>query len=164
MRPGITKAPYLRVFRINGALYGMGRLGRLLRSTDPLSAFETGPNPFRAGSYANRVRHVSLLQRAGLMHVFFSAIGDAPERILMSTMSISGDWNSWTASPPVDVLQPAAPYECPTMPNAPSEAGDVKGPVRQMHDPAIFEENGRVFLFYSFCGEQGIAAAQLTFR
>jgi hypothetical protein len=163
MHPGITKAPYLRVFRSNGALYGMGRLGRLLRSTDPLSAFETGPNPFRAGPYANRVRHVALFQRAGLMHVFFSAIGDAPERILMSTMSISGDWNTWTASPPVDVLQPAAPYECATLPNAPSEAGDVKGPVRQMHDPAIFEEGGRTFLFYSFCGEQGIAAAELTF-
>ena len=26
---------------------------------------------------------------------------------------------------------------------------------------AVFEEDGRTFLFYSFCGEQGIAAAEL---
>ncbi len=164
IRPEITQASYLRVFRLEGALYGMGRLGRLLRSSDPLSGFDLGHNPFRGGPYANRVRHVALLRRGDLMYVFFSAIGDAPERILMSTMRVSGDWASWTASAPVEVLQPAAPYECATLPNAPSEGGDVKGPVRQMHDPAIFEENGRTFLFYSFCGEQGIAAAEVTFR
>ncbi|MDO8678741.1 MAG: hypothetical protein Q7R30_09290 [Acidobacteriota bacterium] len=140
----------------------MGRLGQLWRSTDPLSAFEPGPNPFRGGAYANRVRHVALVQRGSLMYVFFTAIGDAPERILMSTISLSGDWSRWTLSAPVEVLQPEAPYECLTLPNAPSAAGDVKVPVRQLRDPAIFEENGRTLLFYSFCGEQGIAAAELT--
>jgi hypothetical protein len=49
------------------------------------------------------------------------------------------------------------------LPNAPSAAGDVKGPVQQMRDPAVFEEGGRGFLFYSICGEQGIAGAELTF-
>jgi hypothetical protein len=38
----------------------------------------------------------------------------------------------------------------------------VETPVRQIRDPAIFEENGRTFLFYSTCGEQGIAAAEIT--
>ena len=38
----------------------------------------------------------------------------------------------------------------------------MKGPVQQLRDPGIFEENGRSYLFYSFCGEQGIAAAELT--
>ena len=162
-QPSITRASYLRVFRLNGARYGMGRLGQLLRSTEPLAAFEPGANPFRDSGYAGRIRHVAVLQRAGLLYVFFTAIGDAPERILMSTIQLSGDWETWTASPAVEVLQPAASYECATLPITPSEAGDVKGPVRQLRDPAIFEENGRVFLFYSFCGEQGIAAAELTF-
>ena len=39
----------------------------------------------------------------------------------------------------------------------------MKGPVRQLRDPGLFEEDGRTYLFYSFCGEQGIAAAELTF-
>jgi hypothetical protein len=164
IHPAITRTSYLRTFRFNGVSYGMSRLGRLARATDPLERFELGPNPFRGGPYADRVRHVATHRRGDVLHVFFSGIGDAPERILMSTIRLSGDWTGWTASAPVEVLQPEAPYECATLPNAPSAAGDVKGPVRQLHDPAIFEENGRVFLFYSFCGEQGIAAAELSFQ
>ena len=163
-QPSITRTSYLRVWRRDGALFGMGRLGQLWRSTDPLSAFEPGPNPFRGGAYANRVRHVALVQRGSLIHVFFTAIGDAPERILMSTVSLSGDWSTWTASTPVEVLQPETAFECATLPKVPSVAGDIKAPARQLRDPAIFEENGRTFLFYSFCGEHGIAAAELTFQ
>ena len=35
---------------------------------------------------------------------------------------------------------------------------------RQLRDPAIFEENGKTYLFYSICGEQGIAAARIDFE
>jgi hypothetical protein len=34
----------------------------------------------------------------------------------------------------------------------------------QLRDPGIFEDNGRVYLFYSICGEQGLAAAEITFK
>jgi hypothetical protein len=54
------------------------------------------------------------------------------------------------------------PYECAAWPLAASESGDVKGPVRQLRDPAITEDEGRIVLFYSVCGEQGIAAAEIT--
>ena len=161
VRPALTRTSYLRVFPHDGMLYGMARLGLLLRSRDPMGVFESGANPFRAGAYAGRVRHVALLQRGQTMYVFFTGIGDAPERILMSAMSLGADWSSWTTTPPIEVLQPEAAYECPDLPNAASEAGDVKGPVRQLRDPGVFEEGGRSFLFYSFCGEQGIAGAEL---
>jgi len=142
----------------------MSRLGLLLRSKDPFGSFDVGANPFRGGPYANRVRHVAVLRRDRTLYVFFTGIGDAPERVMMSTIDLTADWNDWKASPPVELLRPEAPYECPTLPDAPSEAGDVKGPVRQLRDPGIFEENGRTYLFYSVCGEQGLAAATLTFR
>ena len=163
-RPAITQTSYLRVFPHAGSLYGMSRLGLLLRSTDPLGRFETGPNPFRGGPFGNRVRHVAVMRRGGLLLVFFTAIGDAPERIMMASIDTSGDWTTWKTSDAVEILKPEAPYECPSLPNLPSEAGDVKGPVQQIRDPFVFEENGRSLLFYSFCGEQGIAAATLDFK
>ena len=163
-RPAITKISYLRVFRLDGARYGMARSGRLARAKDPLDSFELGPNPFRGGTYANRIRHVAVLQRGRRLHVFFTAIADAPERILMSTIETTGDWDTWVASPAVEVMAPEAAFECASMPVAPSEAGDIKGPARQLRDPAIVEDAGRVFLFYSYCGEQGIAAAELTIQ
>ena len=161
IRTPITKESYLRVFREQGMFYGLARLGILSRSSDPLRAFELGPNPFRDGRYAGRVRHVALLRRANTLNVFFSGIGDAPEHIMLSTIDLQGDWRMWKASAPVDVLQPEAAYECPNLPNAPSQAGEIEGRAKQMRDPAVFEDNGRTFFFYTICGEQGIAGAEL---
>jgi hypothetical protein len=164
VRPPLTKQSYLRVFRHDGYFYGLSRLGQLARSRDPVASFDIGANPFRGTSYANRVRHVGLLVRGRRLHVFFTAIGDAPERIFMSTIDLTSDWTAWSASPPVEILQPETPYECGDMPLAPSEGGDVEGKVRQMRDPFVFEEHGQAFLFYSICGEQGIAAATIDLR
>jgi hypothetical protein len=162
--PAITRVSYLRVFPHDGAYYGMARLGVFLRATDPLAAFEVGPNPFRDSPYANRVRHVAVLKKGSTLYAFFTAIGDAPERIMLSTIELAGDWTTWTASPAMEILRPEASYECPSLPVAPSAGGDVKEPVNQLRDPGLFEENGRTYLFYAFCGEQGIAAAELSFQ
>jgi hypothetical protein len=163
VQPALTRASYLRVFPHDGALYGVARLGQLLRSQEALAPFETGPNPFREGPYAGRVRHVALVRRGTTLFVFFTAIGDAPERVMLSTIALDADWREWRASEPVEVLRPETSYECAHLPLAPSAAGDVKGPVRQLRDPAVFVDGTRTLLFYSICGEQGIAAAELTF-
>ena len=162
--PAITRQSYLRVFSYGGYFYGMARLGQLLRSKDLLASFEPGPNPFRDGPFANRVRHVAITVRAEKLYIFFSAIGDAPERILMTTMDLDGDWSHWKVSDPVEVLAPEKAYECAGLPNVASVAGDIKGPAKQLRDPAVFEENGKMYLFYSICGEQGIAAAEIQIR
>jgi len=164
LKPAITKVSYLRVFPLDAYLYGMARLGKLLRSKDPLASFEIGPNPFAAGPYAGRVRHVAALRRGRTLFVFFTGIGDAPERVMLSTIELTDNWQTWKASAPVELLRPEAPYECPGLPNVPSAAGEIEGPARQLRDPAIFEEAGKTYLFYSICGEQGLAAAELTFR
>jgi hypothetical protein len=160
--PAITRAPYIRVVQHGDSYLGVSRLGRLSRAKDPLATFELGPNPFRDGSYAGRIRHVALVMRANRLFVFFTAIGDTPERVMLSTIDLAGDWSTWRASAPIDVLQPERGYECTFHPNAPSESGDIAVPVRQIRDPFVFEEAGRSYLFYSICGEQGIAAAEIT--
>ena len=164
LQPAITRVSYLRVFPLDGYLYGMARLGQLLRSKDPFASFVVGPNPFDGGPYADRVRHVATVLRGHTLFVFFTGIGDAPERILLSTIDLAGDWHGWKASAPAELLRPEAPYECPDLPLVPSAAGEIEGRARQLRDPGIFEEAGKTFLFYSICGEQGLAAAELTFR
>jgi hypothetical protein len=140
----------------------MARLGVLAKASDPFLSFELGPNPFDQGPYANRVRHVAVLLRSSTLYVFFSAIGDAPEKILLSTIALDGDWRSWKASPAVEVLAPRERYECPDLPVIPSKAGESEGPEHALRDPAFFEEGGKVTLFYSVCGEQGIGGADVT--
>jgi hypothetical protein len=162
VRPAITKQSYLRVFRHDGWVYGMTRLGRLARAKDAAASFELGPNPFRDGDHDNRVRHVGLWQRGTRLAVFFTAIGDAPERVLLSTIDLAGDWTTWRAQAATEILRPETEYECVHLPVAPSAPGDVAVPVRQVRDPFVFEEAGRLVLFYTTCGEQGIAAADLA--
>lgn len=162
MHAPITKVSYLRVFGHDGKFYGMARLGRLARSSDPRASFDLGPNPFRDATYANRIRHVALMKRGNRLHVFFTAIGDAPERVLTSTIDLAGDWTTWRATTPEPVLRPETSYECADLPDAPSEGGDVEVRVKQIRDPFVFEENGKAILFYSICGEQGIAAAEMS--
>ena len=41
--------------------------------------------------------------------------------------------------------------------------GASKNPVRELRDPAIFEDNGKTYLLYSVSGELGIAIAELKF-
>jgi hypothetical protein len=161
--PAISRQSYLRVFRHGANVYAMARLGQILRASDPLGAFELGGSPFRETAYNNRVRHVALLPEGDQLHIFFSAIGDAPERILYTTMGLAGDWREWRIGQVSEVLTPEASYECPGLPNEPSEVGEIDHPARQLRDPALFREDGKTYLFYTFCGEQGVAGAELTF-
>jgi hypothetical protein len=163
MKPGITlKTSYLRIFDWSGTHFGMARLGVLARGADLENPFEPGPNPFDGTDYAKRVRHVALTVRGNLLYVFFSGIGDAPERILLSTIALGSDWTSWKASRPVEVLAPRERYECADLPVVSSHAGESEGPERALRDPALFLEGGKATLFYSVCGEQGIGAADVT--
>jgi hypothetical protein len=162
-RPAITRQSYLRVFQHQGMFYGMARLGQMLRAEDPLASFELGESPFRGTPYNGRVRHVALLMERDTLHVFFSAIGDAPESILHTTIALDGDWRSWRIGGVSEVLTPQAPYECLHLPNEKSQVGEIDRPARQLRDPAVFREDGRTYLFYTFCGEQGIAGAEVAF-
>ena len=162
-QPAITRDSYIRVFERGGMFYDMARLCMLLRAKDPLASFEVGPNAFRDTAYgSNRVRHVALVPRGDRLHVFFTAIGDAPERMLLSTIDLTKEWTDSRASPPIDVMHPERDYECADLPIAKSAVGDIFEPARQIRDPHVLEDGGRTYLFYVTCGEQGVAGAEIT--
>lgn len=159
---GTVLAPfYLRVFRHGGWYYGLAkdvnRSGILCRSRDGVTPFERGPE------IIPRMRHCALLPKGDTLWVFFSRMGDAPERILATQFDLTRDWTAWDAvAPPyLPVLAPELPYEgidFPLQPSSPGAAVDV----RQLRDPYVYEEDGRLYLFYTVAGETGIAAAELS--
>ena len=159
--PAITKISYLRVFEYEDAFYSVARLGRAGRSKDPFGRFQLGQDLFRDTPYAGRVRHTALLRHGDILYIFFTAIGDAPEHILVATVDLKRPWTEWRAVDPKDVLASETKYECSDLPPTPSHAGDIDVPVHQLRDPAIFEEGGRTYLLYSTCGEQGLALAEV---
>jgi hypothetical protein len=97
------------------------------------------------------------------LFVFWTEVGDAPEKILMSTIDLSSDWTRWSETPSVEVLRPERPWEGADAPVVPSLRSTAYGHLNQLRDPAIFEENGRTYLLYAVAGESGIAIAEVKF-
>ena len=149
---------YFRVIEHAGFLYAMSMPGYLYRSRDGLSDFEAGPQFFTAD-----MRHSALLIRDDRLYVFFTQRGDAPERILLSTIELTDDWREWTATDPVEVLRPKLDYEGANLPIEPSRGGYIDVRVHQLRDPAIYQEDDNTYLLYSVAGESGIAVSEISF-
>ena len=154
--PEVLGPQYFRVFRRDGLWYALVMPGVIFRSRDGLGGFEEGPMLFTP-----EMRHSALRLRGDTLQVFYSDVGDCPERILLATIDMRGDWRGWRASAPTIVLEPERDYEGGDIAPAPSVRGPANEPVCQLRDPAIYEEDGRTYLLYSVAGERGIALAEV---
>jgi hypothetical protein len=154
--------PYLRVFEVEGRSYALAkennRAGVILRSRDGVSPFERGPEVLP------RMRHAAVLARGGVLWILFSRLGDAPESLLFAPLRLAGDWRDWRPGEPVEALRPERSWEGGGEPLEPSRPGRAWTARRELRDPALYEEDGRIYLLYAAAGEQGIALAELRPR
>jgi len=155
-QPQILGPNYMRAFAHDGDTYVLAMPGQLYRSADGLADFEKGPLLF-----SRNMRHSALLKRGDELLVFWTQVGDAPERILASHIDLRGDWHSWRDDESIEVLRPEYSWEGADAPLEPSVRSVAYGRVNQLRDPAIFEEDGRIYLLYAVAGESGIAIAEL---
>lgn len=149
---------YFRVFRHKDWYYAIAKGdtgGLLLRSKDGVSPFE------QVSQILPRMRHAAVKVDGDALYIFYSRIGDAPERILMSVLSMQGDPGTWTPSPPYEVLEPKEKWEGMDLPVQKSRSGAGYQPLHELRDPAYFQEDGQDYLLYSVAGETGIAIAKM---
>jgi hypothetical protein len=157
-RPEILGPSYMRVFPHDGMTYALAMPGIISRSVDGLGGFSNGPTLFNPN-----MRHSALLKRDGGLYVFWTEVGSAPETILVSRIDLAGDWMGWRDGPPAEVLRPEFAWEGAEAPLIPSVRSTAYGVVNQLRDPAIYEEDGVVYLLYAVGGEAGIALARVDF-
>ena len=155
-RPEILGNSYFRVFRRRGWHYALVMPGELRRSRDGLTGFESGPVLFRP-----EMRHAAVRCAGDALDVFWSRVGDAPERILHSRIRLDGDWTRWREEEARVVLEPELPWEGAGLDVEPSVRGEINRRVRQLRDPCVYEEDGRVYLLYCGGGESGIGIAEV---
>lgn len=148
--------PYFRAFEHDGMTYALTMPGIMYRSEDGRTDFEQGPMLFSLNQ-----RHTAVLKREDTLFIFWTRVGDAPERIYMSRVDISRDWSDWIVSETQEILRPERAWEGADLPVEPSFRSAINVPVNQLRDPAIFEEKGRVYLLYAVKGEAGIGIAEL---
>jgi hypothetical protein len=155
--PQLLGPPYFRVFQYDGWHYALAMPGAFLRSRDGLSDFEAGPSLFQP-----TMRHCAVRVVGHTLHVFWTRVGDAPERILLSHVDLRGDWLGWRSSHPASVLAPELDWEGADQPLLPSVLGEVNEPVNQLRDPCLYQEDDRLYLLYSGAGESCIGVAEIT--
>jgi hypothetical protein len=160
MRAPELGPPYFQVFEQRGAWYALAWGGELLRSPDGVAPFESaGGAP---AGMAPGIRHVGLWRRGpARMTVLYTRIGDAPERIMAADLDLTGDWRDWRATRAVELLRPERDWEGARLPVCPSLRGAIDEPANELRDPAVLEDEGRVWMFYAVAGEAGIALAEL---
>jgi hypothetical protein len=157
VRPELLGPSYWRVFSHDSYTYALAMPGQIYRSRNPLSGFETGPLLFNPD-----MRHAALLKKDDILYVFWTQVGHMPERILLSTIDLSGDWRSWQETEATEILRPERDWEGADAPLEPSVRSTAYGHVNQLRDPAIYIEDHNVYLLYAVAGESGIAIAKLN--
>ena len=158
---------YFRVWQHRGARWALGK-ARLYRSAEGWTGFEPGEHVYGPEgldveqSLPGAIRHTAVLEHGGRILVFFTRLGDRPERLLCARLEdAAADWRRWRLGPEVEVLRPEEPWEGADLPLDPGRPGIVRDRQHAVRDPAVFQEDGRCYLLYSIAGERGIAIAEL---
>lgn len=186
IRPVMLGRFYFRVFPYGGELYAIANFGRLYKARDPRQPWtppehhdygrylwHEGRNPFREALQADGIediypRHNAVRLVGDTLHVFYTRIGDTPERILLSKIDLAandGDWMHWEPTyPPYEVLRAEEPWEGGDIEAAASERGRIYGGVNELRDPCLFQDaDGQWYLFYSGQGESALGLASIRY-
>ena len=156
-RREILSKSYLRAFSHNGQTFALVMPGQIYRFNEGEISLEGGPLLFN-----QNMRHAAVLKRGESLLVFWSQVGDVPERILLSTIDLSVDWKKWQESDPMEVLRPERDWEGADAPLEPSVRSVAYGHVNQLRDPAIYTEGDQTYLLYSVAGESGIGITEVN--
>jgi hypothetical protein len=150
---------YFRVWQWKDKWYALAKnnnegWGELYQSDDGLTAFKS------RGNFLKDARHAAVMIKGDYLLIFYSRVGDVPERILMCSVNMQLFWEEWVPSNAILVIEPEMDYEGSEYPLVHSGHGCAMN-VRQLRDPCVFHEDGRLFLFYTVAGEAGIAGAKV---
>ena len=148
---------YLKVFCFDGFFYGITKGGRIWRSEDGVKPFLGGNNILHSSNptdlwhnYHGAARHFGLHQWNESLDVYFTRIGDRPERILKGNVKLAeGSWLDWKCKDIVEVLRPELGYEGAHVALTESTSGPSMQIENALRDPDILQVGEELFMFYA---------------
>ncbi len=166
-RSPLLGPPYFRAFAYGEWVYAISWAGVMLRANSWDGPFEAGPvlpDVSTKERPERLIRHAETHVRDGLLHIFFTCIGDCPERIFHVSVVLSPDWANWQASKPALVLEPEQEWEGADLAVTRSTIGATAKRLRALCDPCVFEDGEKTYLLYSGAAESGgIGVVELMF-
>ena len=148
---------YLRAFNYKNTRYALGCGGQILKQNSD-GIFQLGPWSFGDRGH----RHAGVLVRGDNLYVVWTRIGDTPEHILYSTISMSFDWRDWRATEGQVILKPKFDWEGANLPISTSSVGGLTKQEHALRDPFLFKQSDEVYMVYTGGGETSIGIAKLS--
>jgi hypothetical protein len=157
---------YLRAIPWRNEWIGMTKGGIMYRSESGIADFRQLPQsafPMKhpMANASGDVRHVALQVIDDDLQVYFTRIGDKPERILRAHINLRQNPENWRAENAELVLSPEMEWEGTDVAPGCSKAGPSVVRENAVRDPAIFVYNDCTYLLYTVAGEAGIAIAEI---
>lgn len=173
---------YLRVFRHGDRWYGLVGSGELVETSDLHQPFRqvadiigdeieeslypkdlSGPRKPTRGRERFSIRHIGVDATGNRLVIYFSCVGDMPERILAATVEMAGPASAWHARGTMEVRRPQLEWEGAEVALEHSQGGKSRQLENSLRDPAIFHEDGKTWLVYSVAGEHGIGIVRIEY-
>ena len=181
-RPVQLGPSYFKVFENRNTLYAVHNDGGPNRARSFTNPWDPTPNYYDGDSLPSlwegrnagnllrnavpeddrRVRHSGVRTVGNNLQLFYSIRGDSPERIFVSNISLTADWNDWTVTiPGNELLRAVGGWEGGERTPSPSVGGAATN-VNQLRDPDVFQDDdGSLYLYYSGQGEEALGVAAL---
>ena len=152
----VIGSPYFRQFKYKDTYYGMAMPGLIYKNTGDIDEYTKVTSLF-----SNKIRHSGLFLTNNTLNVFYTLVGDTPERIYLSTIELSDDVSDWRESSPIEIIRPTLDWEGVNLPLQHSSRSAINIPVNQLRDPYIFKDNEGIYLLYTVKGERGIGICRI---
>ena len=156
-RQKIVGWPYFRKFTYNGSDFAISMPGVIYKNNGSIEDFKIVNQVM-----GENTRHSAVMVKDNKLLIFYTRKGDAPERILLTTLDLSLSPHLWKTTEPVEVLRPEKEWEGASLPKYRSVSSAINIPVNQLRDPAIFIEDDRNYLLYAIRGENGIGIVEFS--
>ena len=156
---------YFRVFKYKDKFYSFAKNknidGVFYESDDGKTEFK------KIFNFIDNVRHSATLVHNDSLFLFYTLIGDAPEKIYCIEVVLNDTYDKWVVKNIEVVHEPTEEYEGANLQVMKSQPGSSTlrygGPVNEIRDPYVFKDDDKFYLLYSIKGELGIAISKLLF-
>ena len=149
--------PYFRAFTYCGFVYVITWGGEVWRARQWEGPFESGPRLVHydaKGGIGEGFRHGEVHRVGDTLYVFYTRMGDRPERILYAEINLKSDWKTWIAGDSKVLLEPELEWEGVDLPletstmgavhqRARETTGSVRVPGRRRQDLSALLRRGR---------------------
>jgi hypothetical protein len=115
------------------------------------------------GELLPKSRHSCALTYNEKLYVFYSIVGDCPEHICVCEIDIV-EQNNILVKKNRTLVYPEFEFEHANLTSIPSKYGAEYEKINQLRDPCVYVENDQFYLFYTVCGEKGIALCNIQFH